>query len=96
MKLFLGPLLNGKYPKNNVVAWNSRYPGGDRPGVNVILVDWSKLAAISSLDFYDKSAKTAIDVGEYLGLCLAKLSVRLMSILEFSIVKIGPYLINEL
>ena len=46
--------------------------------VNVILVDWSALAHVGgnlqTLLHYDEVAKNSIDVGNYLGRCLAKLS----------------------
>jgi len=48
--------------------------------VNVILVDWSPLALIWQIDdwddaIYDEAARNAIDVGEFLGLCLSSLGV---------------------
>jgi len=47
--------------------------------VNVILVDWSGLAAFTGIDdwdnfVYDLAARNSIDVGEFLGVCLAELS----------------------
>jgi len=48
-------------------------------GYNVILVDWSNLAFALQVDgwddyLYDLAAKNSIDVGEFLGKCLAGLS----------------------
>merc|ERR1719500_2490678 len=47
--------------------------------VNVILVDWSGLAAFTGIDdwdnyVYDFAARNSVDVGEFLGMCLAGLS----------------------
>jgi len=58
-----------------VDAWMS---SSDK-SVNVILVDWSGLAAFTGIDdwdnfVYDLAARNSIDVGEFLGMCLAGLS----------------------
>jgi len=58
-----------------VNAWMS---SSDKP-VNVILVDWSGLAKFTGVDdwdnfVYDLAARNSIDVGEFLGMCLAELS----------------------
>ena len=49
--------------------------------VSVILVDWHNLASAFQFDSwnnyaYDYAARNAIDVGEFLGLCLAELKKR--------------------
>jgi len=58
-----------------VDAWMS----SSEKSVNVILVDWSGLAAFTGVDdwdnfVYDLAARNSIDVGEFLGMCLAGLS----------------------
>ena len=60
-----------------VDAWMSLY----NKDVAVILVDWHNLASFTGFDnwenyVYDYSARNAIDVGEFLGLCLGELSNR--------------------
>jgi len=58
-----------------VDAWMTKY----NREVNVILVDWHQLASPNAYQdlsnyVYDYAARNCIDVGEYLGLCLAELS----------------------
>jgi len=56
-----------------VKAWMGLY--GNQ--VNVIMLNWESLAEPTvSTDVYDRQARNAIDVGNYVGLCLAKLSTR--------------------
>jgi len=60
-----------------VSAWMSSSNKED----NVILVDWSVLASFTGFDgwdnyVYDFAARNSIDVGEFLGMCLAGLSNR--------------------
>jgi lipoprotein lipase len=55
-----------------VSAWMERYS----KQVNVILVDWAWHANYAkSYIWYDWSAKNSIDVGSYVGRCMAQLSV---------------------
>jgi len=60
-----------------VNAWMIQY----QQTVNVVLVDWPKLASEYAVDgwfftnsIYDHAARNSIDVGHFLGLCLAELS----------------------
>jgi len=58
-----------------VDAWMSHY----EQGVSVILVDWNRIAFFTGFDdwdnyAYDYAARNSIDVGTFLGLCLAELS----------------------
>ena len=61
-------------------AWMSHF----NKDVSVILVDWHNLASAFYFAFYfdfdnyvyDYAARNAIDVGEFLGLCLAELKKR--------------------
>jgi len=60
-----------------VEAWMERYS----KSVGVILVDWANLASFTGFGdwdnmVYDWSARNCIDVGEFVGKCLAQLSVQ--------------------
>ena len=41
---------------------------------NVILLDWESLASFTGVFSYDWAARNSIDIGHYLGYCLAALS----------------------
>ena len=58
-------------------AWMSHF----NKDVSVILVDWHNLASAFQFDSwnnyaYDYAARNAIDIGEFIGLCLAELKKR--------------------
>merc|ERR1712066_517575 len=60
-----------------VEAWMERYS----KAVGVVLVDWANLASFTGFGdwdnlVYDWSARNSIDVGEFVGKCLAQLSVQ--------------------
>ena len=63
--------------------------------VSVILVDWHNLASAFYFAFYfdfdnyvyDYAARNAIDVGEFLGLCLAELKKRYVHITRLKFLK---------
>ena len=69
-------------------AWMSHF----NKDVSVILVDWHNLASafyFESLNdyVYDHAARNAIDVGEFLGLCLAELKKRYVHITRLKFLK---------
>ena len=60
--------------------------------VSVILVDWQRLASAFYYEawnnyVYDYAARNAIDVGEFLGLCLAELKKRYVHITRLKFLK---------
>jgi len=81
-----------------VAAWMDKY-GGDH---DVILVDWHNLAwflQITSWDdyFYDLAARNSIDVGEFVGRCLAGvIQQHGTGLLHFSGHSLGAHLVGKI
>jgi len=91
---FASQVTGGK--SNFVNAWMKQY----NRKVNVILVNWSSLAFIVQAPvwnsmFYDSAARNSIDVGRYLGHCLAALNKLGSSKIHLAGHSIGAHLMGK-